>query len=127
MIKRSSQLGALSATLSIALTCFGNGVVAAQPARAESSERNRILSIVDTSGRPVTGAMVTRAVDDRRQITRFTNVSGQIDLGSFDDGPTEVEVRYPGLKSETIALRSDSLRVELEVDTAFLRELPSSE
>lgn len=127
MIKRSSQLGALSATLSIALTCFGNDVVASQPAPAESSEQSRILSIVDTSGQPLTGAMVIRALDDRRQITRFSNVSGQLDLGSFDDEPAEVEVRYPGLQSKTVALRSDNLRVELEVDTAFLRELPSSE
>lgn len=83
-----------------------------------------VLTVSAADGTPLVGAMVTARLDPRRQVTRFTNGEGQLDLEAMPRGDAPLTVRYPGLTSQTVA--TGQRAVALSMDADFLGTLPSS-
>lgn len=88
---------------------------------------SRWLTLSDSSGVPLAGAMISVPLDSERRVTRFTDSAGRLDLNTVSGDLARAELRYPGLASKTVDLGDGSTDITLAAEPDFLRSLPSSD
>lgn len=115
--------------------CPGHSHAEAATSRAGVAEGEtaipvHAIRVTDSAGNPLAGAMVSRPLDERRRITRFTDADGRLALAAMPAGAGMFRVRFPGLTERVVDVGDLSGAegvVALSVDDQFLRKLPSSE
>lgn len=95
-------------------------------ASAAEVRANSILTVKDTDGKPLGGAMVSVQVDENRRLTRFTDASGRVDLSEMSASNSFLSISFPGKESQQLQESTPPDAVALADDEEFRRHLPSN-